>query len=422
MGILNNAFGRWLVPCLLIISLCMNNNVTEEGIYSKHRKRKLKTGVKNLFLGFMPGIHIADSIIIACNIVWEVLILLGITLIFIDSMTLTFYYRMTVIVLFIINIVIILKISLRHAEKIQIPQHQADNFIETKGTIDTFKNAGYIYHYLYTCSKESEHPKRVVIFLPYSYYTFMDVNGTGYGIDQFIPLSNVGAYEELSDLFVENGCATLRIELDRTQTSMEHTSVLNQVGEVVQEILKAEDIKCERYLLAHGDSNRLLKELVNRTNINGIISLCGAALNCKDEIAQVRKWNNIKNDKKFDKIYVQLICENILRNDPDLFEKEQEDCLKELYEIAEHVPIFVGYVQQDPYYNENIPLIIKDRGLSSIDVVKFEQTDFTFRKISPNQKIHYDGYLWNKENIYGNFNTDIGKYILQWMEKNKITI
>lgn len=152
---------------------------------------------------------------------------------------------------------------------------------------------------VYSFNKRNSEPKVTVVFWPSSYYLFQDINGFGYGLshkNEFEKLTNIGTYEELSDCLVHSGYATLRIELQRGQSVNPY--IVQELGKEIQGLFDEQGHESKLFVLLHGLSNRLLYEVYQSMKLTGIISLCGAAMSCTEQLKQLELWNSKKRINK----------------------------------------------------------------------------------------------------------------------------
>jgi hypothetical protein len=269
------------------------------------------------------------------------------------------------------------------------------------------------YRCVYASNKKSEE-KAIVIFWPSSYYMVQDMEGFGYGVlakNEWRRQTNIGAYEELADCLVHSGYGTVRIEAERTENVNPY--VVEALAHQIEDFLYMKKTDTQKILLLHGPSNRLLPEIYPMMTVNGVISLCGAAMSCSAEQEQLRLWNPEKK-MQLHRTEQQIACENPVLFTEEKQKKTTDDWIKELVSVADEVPVLVGYAEQDPYYGVETVNKICEQNHSNITNVFFKGADFTLRECNPNKKIHYDGYL--PEALPGlHLHPLIGEKLIEWL-------
>lgn len=266
------------------------------------------------------------------------------------------------------------------------------------------------YRSVYSFNKKRE-SRATIVFWPCSYYIFQDVNGFGYGLrkKQFEKLTNIGAYEELSDYLVHKGYATLRIELVREYGV--NPFIMQELGERIREFLGEQACENKYFVLLHGPSNRLLYEVYQSMKPAGIISLCGATMSCAAELTQLELWNG---RKRINRIKMQVANENPMLFTEEMQRKSSEELMAELVSVADEIPVFVGFAEQDPYYGCDNQEKIAERNHPNIVKQYFKGADFTLRRCNLNKKIHYDGY--DVESVFTKrLHPDVVEKICDWL-------
>lgn len=100
----------------------------------------------------------------------------------------------------------------------------------------------------------------------------------------------------------------------------------------------------------------------------------------------------------------------------EALQMKREDWIRQFFEVAAQTSVLVGYVSQDPYYSPEIAEEIKERKNENVEVVKFERTDFTFRKCNVNKKISALGYLLDEKGKIPPVNPEVAEEIIRWLE------
>lgn len=258
------------------------------------------------------------------------------------------------------------------------------------------------YKYLYSTSKRMP-PSKLVIFLPEAYGVSQDVDGNLYDynkLDGWKMVSNAGAYQELSDCLVRAGYATLRCERMKEQKILKEIQVSPE--DIFAEIPEFQQFDGEIYVLAHSTTWLAVKELTEQKQITGLISLCGAGAGQWDRIIRYETWEGSK-PQKVKKKYAKL----------------REPVLEEFIKLAMQMPIFVGYVECDPYYDNEMVEAIKRHDGDSIEYHYYPGTDFTLRFKMRNLKKGVTGMGHTPSKKMEPLNPEVSEMIIAWIEREK---
>lgn len=402
--------------------------ITERGLVREKQKLKLNSNITKAMLGFPSWILEIDISVVIANIVNEILAIILIIGLFLLNDSQKEYvfdnYIFINIALFFGYIIwsAVLESLVVKESKQQKYLRETVDLIERKGETIVGSQGQYKYEYIYTRSKRLEEPRKVIVFLPESYHMNEDVDGNVYLYSSkggYQKNSNVGAYEELSDFFVRDGYATLRCarKLEPTNEQVDGTSV----GQFINQVLQQIGFEGEVIVLAHGPNHRRLKAVYDEIKPIGIISLCGAGLGMWEELIHKEVWQG-KNPQRAKKKYMEQrarVINTPLKN-PEIariLQMTQEQWIQEFVGLANETPVFLGYVECDPYYNEQIVEEIRKNSVKNIVIYKFEDTDFTLRIKNKNQK---NGVPVNGHTIeprMSRLNPLVAEKILEWVQK-----
>ncbi len=203
------------------------------------------------------------------------------------------------------------------------------------------------YEYVYTTSKKVKTPSKLVVFMPEAYGISQDVDGNIYDYYKqkgWKLISNMGAYQELSDCLVREGYATIRCQRVKERKLLKQIRVSSV--DIFTEVPEFREFAGEIYVLAHGMTWIGAKELQEKKKIAGLISLCGTDMPQKDK----------------------KICE-----------EQYESVIDDFIHLATQIPVFAGYVEYDPYSNRQMIEEIKRRTDAKIAYHYFSGTDFSLR-------------------------------------------
>lgn len=264
-------------------------------------------------------------------------------------------------------------------------RHDGDDLFYIRKTTDLQENQGsmiigddkkYLYHYIYTYLK-GKNPERLIIIFPISYFITQDINGNFRLLNKgnYKMFSNVGTYEELSDELVRNGFSTLRCEREIEDLNNNREVKANDLGKLFKAIIKKEKFSGDIYLLAHGKSNIFLTDILRLLPVSGIISLCATG-------------------REFDRQSINFLT-------------------------SKNIPILFGYVQKDPYCDVEAIEYLEECNLKNIEIKRFDNTDFTFRKHRINKKKCIDklGYELGKNCQLPPMNPIVVNEILEWLNE-----
>ena len=398
----------------------------EGGIRSLYRVQPKSKVVKNL-LGFPAWIEEIDVSVVIANIVFETgiftMILGWFVLddvkkkIFVDK----YAHIALIIALLYLVWVITLIMSLGKEVKEKSYFRETVDLIEKKDEIIFGSQGQYKYEYIYARSKRLEEPRKVIVFLPESYHMNEDVDGNVYLYSSkggYQKNSNVGAYEELSDFFVRDGYATLRcarkLDIENIQADGKN------IGQFINQVLQQIGFEGEIIVLAHGPNHRRLKNVCDELKPSGIVSLCGAGLGLWEELIHKEIWQG-KNPERVHKKYMAQRTRAI--KSPSLsseiayiLQMTQEQWIQEFLSLARDLPVFLGYVECDPYYDEQIVDEIRKNNMENIVIHKFENTDFTLRLKNKNQKngVRVNGHII--EPRMSRINPVVAEKICEWIQ------
>ena len=400
----------WIMFLLLVVTIYyLNAYFTIEGAVRFQKKIKIKNKLVKKILLLTEFTKEIDRVLLILDLGCVALAAYWFVITICDMPDKRCEYCLFCLVYFFFDMAAIVYVELfRMKEKNNKPYHR-EEFELQEETFDILEGT---YHCVYTTNKRKIDKKAVVIFWPSSYYMFQDVEGYGYGYDavknELKRLSNIGAYVEVSDYLVHCGYDTLRIEASRTKSQNMYT--IAEVAADIDSILNMMKPDKKRILLLHGPSNRLLSEIYQNVTLAGCISLCGAAMSYSAEIEQLASWVKA-NKNKPQRLERQIMFENPVLSTEQMRLKKTEELLEELYFVADRIPIFIGYVEQDPYYSNSI---VKEIKHDNITTEYFEKTDFTLRECGVNKKVHYDGYL--DENLIAKwYNQKLPEKICEWL-------
>lgn len=134
-------------------------------------------------------------------------------------------------------------------------------------------------------------------------------------------------------------------------------------------------------------------------------------MSCEAQLAQLEQWNS---RKQMSRIKMQVINENPMLFTEEMQRKTTEELIAELFAIADKMPVFLGYAEQDPYYGfDNVDKIDKQKH-RNVSKHYFNGTDFTLRRCNQNKKIHYDGYT--VESVFTKrLHLDVAEKICDWI-------
>ena len=198
-----------------------------------------------------------------------------------------------------------------------------------------------------------ETPTKLIIFVPDSYNNItLDAEGNISKYDAkegWKKTYNMGAYEELSDALVRAGFATVRFAREKGEKNLVMDLVTKK--EIVEAYLDREEYDGDIILLAHGLGNTELKHIVSERRVSGIISLCGAAMGMWESYVNRGVWLG-GNRKRLEKQY-----QNQMEHAPqalDFLKISRSKRVEEFVEIAKETPVFLGYVEYDPYYDDKL--------------------------------------------------------------------
>ena len=148
--------------------------------------------------------------------------------------------------------------------------------------------------------------------------------------------------------------------------------------------------------------------------------MCGAGIGFKEVEIRRIMWTG-KSEKKAQKIFEKRKAK-ILKERPEFnncreIDTSREEWIEKFFEGTAGIPVFAGYVEQDPFYSPEIAEEIKKRNAENVEVVKFERTDFTFRKCNVNKRIHELGYMVDDKKKIPPMNPEVAEKIIEWLEK-----
>jgi len=403
--------------------------ITTEGLVRQSKKVVLKSKIIKGLLCFPVWIVESDVSIIITNIINEMLtVVLIVGLVVLDDSEKKYIFDKYAF----INILIFFGYLIWSAvlETLVIKERKEKPYFretvdigERKGEIIFGDQQQYKYEYVYAYSKRVEQPSKVIVFLPESYHMNQDVDGNVYFYSKkagYQKNSNIGAYEELADCFVRAGNATLRcarkLEVDNAQADG------TGIGLFLQLALQQVGFAGEVLVLAHGPNHRRLKAVCDTLKPVGIISLCGAGLGIWEELIHKEVWQG-KNPQRVQEKYRKKRDRAIVSTPSDtevayILQMTQEQWIQEFVGMAEKMPIFLGYVECDPYYDEQIVEEIRKSGVENITIYKFEDTDFTLRAKNKNRK---NGVLVNGHTIeprMSRLNPLVAERIQMWVKEH----
>lgn len=402
----------WGVALLLGAALYVANAYcTVEGAVRKDKKVKLSNNIVRRLLTFSDYANAIDRVCVLLDI--GCLCLIGywfaITCSGRYELQMSYFYVGVIYMAIDLLGMAYIEICRIKERKEQVYRRENYDIKEIENKICVNQNS---YRTVYSISKRNSEVKATIIFWPSSFYLFQDIDGFGYGMvrtNKFEKLTNIGAYEELSDYLVHNGYATLRVELERENGVNPY--IVQELGAQIQALLDEQEHGDTYFVLLHGPSNRLLSEISQSMKLSGIISLCGAAMSCEAQLAQLEQWNS---RKQMSRIKMQVINENPMLFTEEMQRKTTEELIAELFAIADKMPVFLGYAEQDPYYGfDNVDKIDKQKH-RNVSKHYFNGTDFTLRRCNQNKKIHYDGYT--VESVFTKrLHLDVAEKICDWI-------
>ena len=411
--------------------------VASVGGIRKKKRVILNSNLKKILLGFPPWIEEIDRSYAFLNIFNIVLEITAIICWFVFSIEQKnmFSSKLIRIVVFIMfaellwSVIIACLAAKDNPDKFYI--RETFDLKERKDEI-TFYSERNPYHcyYVYTHLKENPKPDKVVILFPEGYYTTQDVNGN---VREYLekgkskPFGNIGPYEELSDRLVRAGYATLRCE--RTEENLINENERDGLdgigfGKLFLEILKREACEGEIYLLLHGKVNQLLFDTMEVVPVSGILSLCGAGMDVREEYMQLQIWKGKSYrtaEKRYEKAVRQIRKKAGLKETDDSFLKptREESCAM-FVEKSKEIPMLIGYVEEDPYYSGKIAEVLKETATENMHVVKFEKTDFTLRIRNVNKR--WSVYEWGrsleKDGKLPPLNPAVAEELIGWLKEH----
>ena len=256
--------------------------------------------------------------------------------------------------------------------------HRETLYLQEKNGVLTVGTDHTPFQYVFTTSKRMEAPKKLIIFVPDSYNNItLDAEGniSKYDAKEGWKMTyNMGAYEELSDALVRAGFATVRFAREKGEKDLVMDFITKK--EIIETYLDREAFAGDIILLAHGLGNTELKQIVDGRRVSGIISLCGAALGMWESEVNRDVWMG-GNRKRLEKKY-QLLMEHA----PQVFDPlklSRSERVEEFVKIAKEIPVFLGYVEYDPYYDKELVEEIKASEDEKIEYHYYQDTDFTLR-------------------------------------------
>lgn len=368
--------------------------VASEDGFRQKKKIVLKSNIQKTLLGFPAWINQIDRSYILINIFNELMIIFFVAgwFIFDVKQKKIFLEKLPeieiIIILFEISWPIILGFLDSKEERDKLYIREPFDLIEIQGSVVVGEDNRYTYNYVFTHLK-SGRTNNLVIFIPESYFLTQDMNGNSRLLNrknEYETKDNFGTYQELSDCLVREGYATLRCErtleeLDKIGTDKANGEV--NLVEVLARILEQEKYNGKIYLLSHGRSNLWLPCITDSITADGIISLCGAGMGVREEYIQLNIWKGLSRKKAEKKVH------KIMSRNKELDKRAFTNYVKDEYVnmlISKKIPALIGYVKEDPYYDGKIAEEIGECNLEDVQVVKFEDTDFTFRKCRINKK------------------------------------
>lgn len=399
--------------------------VASDGGIRTGKKVVFKSNIQKVILAFPTWISQIDCSYIIVNLINEVWAIFFVVGWFVLSKTqkqffLERFYLVGVIILFVEVIWSIIVNAFSEKKKVYV--RETSDFEEMKGSIKLLGGNEYTYNYVLTYLKRGISNK-CVFFLPESYYIVQDVNGNlrkRTEQDEFVITDNIGAYEELSDSLVRAGYTTIRCERSVEELHKHYNGEkrLIDLKKVVKEILQKEKLFEKVFLLSHGENNRWLPSIADEIDASGIISLCGAGMGDYDKAIRCCMWKGMsrrKAEKKIKKV-IQKNMADTSQFDFKLCTKfAQDEFVKMLSE--KKVPTLIGYVKEDPFYDEKIAEEIGKSDLEGVKIIKFDDTDFTLRKCMTNKKrsVTEIGREINQEQPLEPINPIVEKEIIQWL-------
>lgn len=408
-----------LIACSMLIAM---NCFTLMGGIREKRKVKFQSGYSRILCGFFTWIEEADILIVLLNLINVLLIIVGVVGRFIcqNERIEQFFAFFSDDVKYIYMIaqmacvgIIACLVDKEHKKNINF--RETVDLQEQKGTI-TAGSAQVSFQYIQTTSKRKETPAKLIVFLPESYNNItLDADGNISKYDKkegWKKTHNMGAYEELSDALVRAGYATVRFGREKREHDLPASFVMKK--EIIEAYLENEPFEGEIYLLAHGLGNTELKQLTEGRKVNGIISLCGAAAGFWESCVNRGVWMG-GNRKRLEKLYQKQMDD--APQELAFLRTTRSRRVEEFVEIAKAIPIFLGYVEYDPYYDEQLVGEIKSFEEGKIAYHYYQDTDFTlrFRRKNIRKGVHVDGQEIGLD--MPRLNPRIAEEMMEWMNR-----
>lgn len=393
------------LTCMLWMS-----KMTSLGFVREKRKVRYRFNFTKVLCGFPIWIEEVDIVILflnICNVILflSVIITKRYDMIFTDGRVVCYYLIQLLAPLLLVW-------PLMKEQKKPINIRETVDLQEKRGILTVGTNQTS-FQYVFTTSKRMEAPTKLIVFVPDSYNNItLDAEGNISKYDAkegWKKTYNMGAYEELSDALVRAGYATVRFAREKGEKDLVMDLVTKK--EIIEAYLDRKEFDGEIILLAHGLGNTELKRIVSGRRVSGIISLCGAALGMWESYVNRGVWLG-GNRKRLEKQY-----QNKMEYAPqtiDFLKISRSKRVQEFVEIAEELPVFLGYVEYDPYYDEQLVEEIRALEEEKIEYHYYQDTDFTlrFRRKNARKGAYVDGQEIGAG--MSQLNPQIVEDIIQW--------
>ena len=398
---------RLLLVLGFLACMLWMNKMTTLGFVREKRKVRYRSNFTKVLCGFTVWIEEVDILILFLNICNVILFLSAIIIkrsdeIFTDGRVVCYYLIQLLAPMLLIW-------PLSKEQKNQINIRETVDLQEKRGILTVGANQTP-FQYVFTSSKRMEAPKKLIIFVPDSYNNItLDAEGniSKYGAKEgWKKTYNMGEYEELSDALVRAGFATVRFAREKGEKDLVMDFVTKK--EIIDTYLIREPFEGAIYLLAH------LEQITSERKVSGIISMCGAALGIWESYVNRDVWMG-GNRKRVEKTY-QKQMDRLPKESPFL-RTTRPQRVEEFVEIAREIPVFLGYVEYDPYYDKQLVEEIKASEDGKIEYHYYQDTDFTlrFRRKNIKKDVRVDG----QEIDLGmpRLNPGIANDIIEWVKK-----
>lgn len=417
---------RWIIYFFLLpINLILYSWViASDGGFRSKKKVVFKSNVHKLLFGFPIWIEQIDRSYLCINAFNEIMVAASVISWFLLDMEQKKYllqkFPMIGIIILFTELFWGVAVGILAARdgKDTIYIRKTIDLQENQGSVTVGDSIKYTYHYVYTHLKE-EKAEKLVIILPESYFITQDMNGNYRMLlnGRYETVTNMGTYEELSDYLVRAGYGTLRCEreleeIPETDTGSDREEV--DFGQLFLKVLQKESYEGKIYLLAHGRSNSLLMNISDTIPMDGVVSLCGAGMGVHEEFMHLIVWSG-RSKKKVEKKYNKFLSSRQPPKNYQYVDKIKEEFINWL--AVKKIPVFIGYVQADPYYDEDIAKEIEGYHLQNVKILKFAGTDFTFRecRVNKRRQVALMGYAVASLSRLPRMNPIVAEEVTAWL-------